>query len=144
MLAVALLDGLIDDDSFSDRRRGDAAVQAMTSRVTVTEDPELTRRAGPDVCPTQVTITTTDGCRLTEVRDIPRGHPDNPMTDAEVRDKFDELVARVLPFALRAELADRLWGLGDTASLEPIGLLLRSFSVPESARGGAARSVVRR
>jgi hypothetical protein len=50
------------------------------------------------------------------------------MTDTEVRDKFDELVARVLPSAPGAELADRLWGLGDAATLEPIGRLLRSFS----------------
>jgi 2-methylcitrate dehydratase len=128
MLAVALLDGLIDDDSFSDQRRGDAAVRAMTRRIKVTEDPELSRRAGPDICPTQVTVTTADGHRLSEVCDIPRGHPDNPMTDTEVRDKFDGLVARVLPPAPSAELADRLWGLGDAASLEPIGRLLRSFS----------------
>jgi 2-methylcitrate dehydratase len=129
MLAVALLDGLIDDDSFSDQRREDAAVRAATRRIQVTESQELTRRAGPDICPTQVTVITADGLRLTEVCDIPRGHPDNPMTDDEVHDKFDGLVARVLPPAPRAELADRLWGLQDAASLDPIGRLLRSFSV---------------
>jgi 2-methylcitrate dehydratase len=128
MLAVALLDGRIDDDSFSDQRRGDTAVRAAMRRIKVTESPELTRRAGPDICPTQVTITTADGHRLGEVCDIPRGHPDNPMTDAEVREKFDGLVARVLPPARSAELADRLWGLAEAASLEPVGRLLRAFS----------------
>jgi 2-methylcitrate dehydratase len=129
MLAVALLDGSIDDDSFSDQRREDAAVLAAMRRIKVTESRELTRRAGPDICPTQVTIATADGHRLGEVCDIPRGHPDNPMTDVEVRDKFDGLLARVLPPAQGAELADRLWGLADTSSLEPLGRLLRSFSV---------------
>ena len=129
MLAVTLLDGLIDDDSFSDQRREDAAVRAAMRRIKVTESPELTSRAGRDICPTQVTITMADGHRIGEVCDIPRGHPDNPMTDTEIREKFDALVARVLPSAQSAELADRLWGLTDAPSLEPVGRLLRSFSV---------------
>jgi hypothetical protein len=35
----------------------------------------------------------------------------------------------VLPPGRSAELADRLWGLTDAPSLEPVGRLLRSFSV---------------
>ena len=43
MLAVALMDGDVVPGSFSDARRADPALRALMQRVSVHEDPELTR-----------------------------------------------------------------------------------------------------
>ncbi|WP_166462668.1 MmgE/PrpD family protein [Amycolatopsis acidicola] len=127
MLAAALVDGKVTDDSFSDERRADPALAAVVGRVRVVEDAELTARSDRDRCPTDVTLVLADGRQVNEVCDVPRGHPANPMTDVEVREKFDGLVCRALPPERGAELGDRLSALDEAESLEPIARLLRAF-----------------
>jgi len=43
--------------------------------------------------------------------DYPRGHPKNPMTDAEIEEKFIALSARVLTKRRIRRVLDRLWGM---------------------------------
>ena len=103
--AVALVDGAITADQFSEARLNDPALLDLVSRTTVVEDPDLT--AGyPSGIPNRVTVRLDDGREL--VREIahPPGHDKNPLTDAQLRAKFDGLVVP----ELGAERADAIWG----------------------------------
>ena len=44
----------------------------------------------------RVTITTTDGKQFSEARDVPKGDPRDPMTDDDLRVKFDALAEPVM------------------------------------------------
>ncbi len=129
LLAVALVDGRLDDDSFAADRLTDPELIALMDATRVVERPDLTARATRDRCPTEMTIQLKDGSSVTASSEVPRGHHANPMTDTEVQAKFDELAARALKPPEARELADGLWNLAQLDSLAPVGKLFRAFAV---------------
>ncbi len=102
--AVALVDGMISADQFSPERLNDPALLDLVARTTVIEDPELT--AGyPAGIPNRITVTLDDGSKLVERNDFPPGHDKNPLTDGQLRTKFDGLAVA----EIGAERAEALW-----------------------------------
>jgi 2-methylcitrate dehydratase PrpD len=65
----------------------DAAVQEVIPRVDLVVDP-IAEAAGFHRMLSRITVTLTDGRELFSEGEAGRGHPDNPMSDDEVRDKF--------------------------------------------------------
>jgi 2-methylcitrate dehydratase PrpD len=59
-----------------------------------------------------VTIRMVDGRRLRSQPSIARGNPENPLSDAEIAEKFDALVVPVAGRQRAGELRDRIDGLG--------------------------------
>lgn len=113
IVVVALLDGRVDRTSFAPQRLADPAVRRMLKeRTHLEEDPELT--AGyPDGIPNRIEVRTHDG--QTYVREVryPRGHAKNPLSDAEVVDKFRANVAGLLSDSQAEQVADAVWHLED-------------------------------
>jgi 2-methylcitrate dehydratase len=102
--AVALVDGQVSAAQFTPERLNDPKLLDLVARTKVVEDPKLT--AGyPAGIPNRVTVTLDDGSTLVEEVAFPPGHDKNPLSDAQLRHKFDGLV---LP-ALGAARADDLW-----------------------------------
>ena len=102
--AVALVDGAITAEQFSDNRLNDPALIDLVARTTVVEDPELT--AGyPAGIPNRVSVTLDDGTVLVEHNSFPPGHDKNPLSDAQLRVKFDGLAVP----AIGQERASALW-----------------------------------
>ena len=102
--AVALVDGEISARQFTAERLSDAFLIDLVSRTTVVEDPDLT--AGyPAGIPNRITVTLDDGSVLTETNSFPPGHDKNPLSDAQLRVKFDGLTVP----ALGDERANGLW-----------------------------------
>jgi 2-methylcitrate dehydratase PrpD len=66
---------------------------------------------GPGRFKGAVTVTLTSGRVLTEVEDYNRGSADNPMTDAELRAKFDENAVGFLSPAARDRVAEAVAAL---------------------------------
>ena len=64
-----------------------------------------------------VKIETADGRELTKSLDYPKGDPRNPLSDAEVEEKFDALASPVLSDAGRQRLKDAVWGLENVGSI---------------------------
>ena len=94
-VAIALLDGKLVRDSFSDERLRDPAVAELMRKVKVVEDPALTAQY-PEGAPGRVTIRMRSGeAHVSEIR-YPRGHEKSPMSDAEVENKFRDLCAGAL------------------------------------------------
>ncbi len=127
LMASALLDGQLTEAAFDTARLSDPKVLSVIDRITVVQRDDLTARAARDSCPTEVTFRLVGGEDVRACADVPRGHPANPMTDAEVTEKFMSLATRALPHAQARELAERLWGLGDSSSLDDVAKLFRTF-----------------
>ena len=94
-VSVALLDGKVVNESFSDARLKDPAIASMMRKVKVREDKALS--AGyPEGSPGRVTVRTTSGKTHVKEFKYPRGHARTPMADAEVEAKFFDMSRRRL------------------------------------------------
>ncbi len=96
-VALALLDGRITVDSFTDERRFAPDMEGMLARVTVVEDEAIP--PGLDFANTwaEVTVELADGRRVTERCVAPRGRWDRPLTRDERLAKFHDCAQRRLP-----------------------------------------------
>ena len=90
-VAVALLDGRVGLSQFSPERLHDPAITALLERTQVVVAEDLTAKY-PAAWPTRVTLTLSDGASLTGSSDYPRGNPENPVSTAQLEDKFRSLV----------------------------------------------------
>ncbi|HZL28860.1 MAG TPA: MmgE/PrpD family protein [Acidobacteriaceae bacterium] len=86
-VAVALLDGNVGPEQFTDERIRSADVRDLMSRVDLTVDSAL-EGLYPSTFPGITTIHMRDGRVLTKRIDYPRGHPRNPMSRARLEEKF--------------------------------------------------------
>lgn len=70
-------------------------IRAFMPRVSVTEDAEIAG-AYPGRRMARIAVTLKDGRMLERFQQTRKGDPDNPLTDTELFDKFDELAAEAL------------------------------------------------
>lgn len=109
-VAVALLHGDVDEEHFSDACLHDPRLRALTRRVRAVEWDEANRRVDEAML-CRLTAVLRNGERHEAVVEYHRGHPRNPMSDAEVEAKFRKLAGRALSGAACDRLLDRLWAL---------------------------------
>jgi aconitate decarboxylase len=119
-VALALLDGKLTIDSFTDKRRFAPDVDAMLGRISVEEDKDIP--SGLNFAETWATLTITSraGKVVTARCDRPRGRWDNPLTRKERHAKFTDCAARVLeptPIAEIIRLTERLDELDNLSHL---------------------------
>jgi 2-methylcitrate dehydratase len=119
LVAAAFHDGAVTPETYTASRIQDPALRPLIGKLTAVEDPEFTRRY-PAEAGTRIEVTTTDGRTLTAETRYPKGHRDNPLTDAEVEAKFRGLAAGALGPERCAEVLARAWGLEQAATLEPL------------------------
>lgn len=124
-VAVALTDGKVTLDSFDDAHLRDENLIALIQKIEVKPNAELNKKY-PEGIPNLLRIRTRSGATLEKEVTFPRGHARNPMTDAEVEEKFRALAEPLLPPARIAEILDRCWYLERQTNL---GELLSLFVV---------------
>jgi 2-methylcitrate dehydratase len=110
VIAAALVDRQVTPAQFTEEKINDARLRAQLRKVEVVADPEI-ERVFPALQRVVVTITTTDGRTLERRLDYPKGDPRNPLTDAEIEEKFDALASPVLSPAGRQKVKDAVWHL---------------------------------
>ena len=89
--AAGLIWGRAGLQEFSENAvRGDE-VLALTRKIHVTADEDLSA-AFPGIQAAVAEITTTDGRKLCERVDYPKGEPENPLDETEFRDRFEGLL----------------------------------------------------
>jgi 2-methylcitrate dehydratase PrpD len=122
VVAMCILDGKLELATFTDEKVNLPQVQEAFGKVRVICD-ETIPEPGP-YCP--VTVELKDGKRLSYTAKIAKGHPGNPMTEIEVKDKFLGNAKSILPeeSALRLfKTVDDVENVGDlrrvTALLTP-------------------------
>lgn len=120
-IGCAIAKGAIAFDSFDDAARADADILAAAAKVEVIGDPELDAQSRfQSFTGSIVEVEATSGERAVLRRDAPRGSPGDPLSDAEIRAKFEANAARVLGASKIGELVDlveHLEQLPDVATL---------------------------
>ncbi len=106
-VAVAWIDGRAGVTQFSDERVKAQDVLALRGKVSVHQE------AGHSVDGARVEITLVDGTVLDHVVKAARGSTDNPLSDAEISEKFRTLAGYGCPGFDPEPLLDALWRLDE-------------------------------
>lgn len=110
VISHALLYGSVRLNAFTETRLSDERTRAVMRRVTLNSDPQMS--AGfPSMRAARVTLVTEDGKTFQHFSPYRKGDPEAPLTDAELNDKFDELVAPVIGSEPARRLRAQLWQL---------------------------------
>lgn len=107
-LAEALYRGQLGRHAYAPENLNRPEILALARRITYSADPDF---PGPGRFKGIVRVTLRDGRTFEGVEEYNRGSSENPMTEAELRTKFDENAAASLPKPARDRLADQILSL---------------------------------
>ena len=122
--AALVLLGHAGYHAFTEATVRDAAIAAFRRRVFVREDPALSAEV-PRLKPARVTVTFTDGRRVTRLRETARGDFADPYREDEIRAKFRELAGLVLSPAGVERLETRVDRIDDLPRVRDLVASLR-------------------
>ena len=125
VIAAALVDRQVTPQQFTPAKIADPAIRAQLKKVEVVADAEI-ERVFPALQRVVVTITTTGGQVHEKRLDYPKGDPRNPLTDAEIEEKFDALATGALDAAGRQKVKDAVWHLEKLGSITELMALLKA------------------
>ncbi|HVZ44921.1 MAG TPA: MmgE/PrpD family protein [Ramlibacter sp.] len=120
MLAVTLMDGEISVASFSDERIRDPRLPGLMDRIRIHENAEFSQRY-PRFMDSRIEAVSRSGKRFVEQGEYPKGHHLNPMTDAEVEEKFFRLCEGRMDRTAAQALLRATWSL---ETLSDVGELI--------------------
>lgn len=130
-LGVAWIDGKVTTAAFRDEAIGRADVANFIDRVTLEVDPELSgaeesgRSPGDSERGTLVVMLKGTGETIREAVDVPCGHADKPLSERQLREKFFDCAAVVLPPSQSEALWAELSALSSQTSMKKITGLIR-------------------
>jgi 2-methylcitrate dehydratase len=110
VIAAAIAERQVTPLQFTMEKIEDPTIRAQLRKVEVTADPEI-EALFPALQRVVVTIETRDGRSFTRQLDYPKGDPRNPLTDAEVEEKFDALAEEVVSPETGRRIKDAIWNL---------------------------------
>lgn len=98
LIAVALVDGEITLDSFTDERISDPRLRPIMQKINIIESAEMTREHAGELpkWPSVTNVVLKNGKQIHRHSGIPKGHPLNPLNDIEIKEKFMNLSCRNL------------------------------------------------
>lgn len=123
VLATVLLDGTIDESSFSSEQLSDPRKVRLMNATTVVEDKALTALF-PESAPCRMTITRADGTNIQSYVRSPRGHANNPLDKAGVERKFMGLSRNFCDEGQAAKILAALFAL---ENMNDTGEVMRLF-----------------
>jgi 2-methylcitrate dehydratase len=123
VIAAAVAERQVTPLQFTEEKIMDPGIRAQLKKVEVVADPEI-EALFPELQRVIVTIQTTDGREFTKQIDYPKGDPRNPLTDAEIEEKFDALAEPILNGDRRQQIKDATWNLDELESITGLMELL--------------------
>lgn len=90
-VALALVKGSAGMEDYNEEAVQDDAILALTQCVNVREDAELSALV-PQKRASILTVKLVDGTVYSDRVDYPKGEPENPLTDEELKRKFEDLL----------------------------------------------------
>jgi 2-methylcitrate dehydratase PrpD len=126
--AIALLEGTARQRQFTDEKVRRPVVMALRDRVQATADSDLSHTEAI------ATAYLKDGRSFYEHVTAATGTPENPISDAELREKFLDLVEPIIGLASGETLAD---AVGRLETLDNVGELLPLTVSPTAAAAGS-------
>jgi 2-methylcitrate dehydratase len=121
--AVALIYGTVEEQHYEDPYLHDQRLIDLVQRVRCLP---LDEASGPEENPCDLEIVLKSGERRNVRVEYHRGHWKNPMTDAELEEKFRSLARRQLPAAGTDDLLRRLWALDSLGQVSDLMTLTRA------------------
>jgi len=118
--ATALLKGRFTLDELDAVALADPAVLALAQRVDYAIDPATDY---PLHFTGEVIVETRDGRTIARREAVNRGAPDRPLSNADIRAKFDENAARCLPRARADAVADAILTVADHSAADLADIL---------------------
>ena len=122
--AVALLYGGVESRHFDDEFLFDERLLGLVGKVNVSVSEEANRRV-PEAMLCDLEVVTTSGAKHSARVAYHKGHYKNPLTDAEVEDKFRSLASEHLPGDRVDALLAHLWRIDEAPDLAELFRLLR-------------------
>ena len=125
VIAAAIVDRQVTPAQFEMKKIMDPAIRAQLKKVEVVADPEI-EKVFPALQRVVVNITTIEGRTFSRQLDYPKGDPRNPLTDAEVEEKFAALAEGVLSAGAQKKLIDTIWSLEKVGSVSKLMALMKA------------------
>ena len=122
--AVALLYGGVESRHFDDEFLFDERLLELVGKVNVSVSEEANRRV-PEAMLCDLEVATTSGQKYSAQVAYHKGHYKNPLTDAEVEDKFRSLASEHLADHRTDALLDCLWHIDEASGLSELFRLLQ-------------------
>ncbi|MFC1864267.1 MmgE/PrpD family protein [Chloroflexota bacterium] len=115
--AVAIRERELGPDQYAPEKFDDPVIRELIDKITLEINTNLDRfgRAGI------TEITTKQGAKYSCHVDYPKGHPNNPMTDEDIRDKFFSLATKFMSEEQIKQVIDTIYTLEE---LNDIGRLM--------------------
>jgi 2-methylcitrate dehydratase len=136
VIAAALAERQVTPAQFEMKKIMDPTIRAQLKKVEVVADPEI-EKVFPALQRVIVNLTTTDGQTFTKQLDYPKGDPRNPLSDAEVEEKFAALAEGVLSDGAQKKLKNAIWNLEKVGSVSKLmGLMKADVPGKRSKRKG--------
>ncbi|MBI3873329.1 MAG: MmgE/PrpD family protein [candidate division Zixibacteria bacterium] len=128
VIAAAIADRMITPLQFTPARIADPTLRALLPKIEVVADADFERQFPAKKC-SAVLITTADDRSHERQVDFPRGYPQNPMTNADLEEKFRALTGEVMDKAAQ----DRaIAAVGNLDSAPDLGEFLGAMTVAHS------------
>jgi 2-methylcitrate dehydratase PrpD len=123
-MAIAVLERKAGIAQFQDRKVRDKKVVELMKRVTLYVDDEL-EKLGYDQVRSRIRIALKNGGMIEGRYDVARGHPEKPMSWAELGDKFRDCAALVVPDKNAEDVVELTARVEELKTLTP---LIRSLT----------------
>jgi 2-methylcitrate dehydratase len=136
VIAAALVDRQVTPAQFEMNKIMDSTIRAQLKKVEVVADPEI-EKVFPALQRVIVNITTTDGRKFSKQLDYPKGDPRNPLSDAEIEEKFRALADGVLSKKAQDKLIAAIWNLENCGSVSKLMALMKADVKRRGAHGKA-------
>jgi 2-methylcitrate dehydratase len=139
VIAAALADRQVTPAQFEMKKIMDPTIRAQLKKVEVVADPEI-EKVFPALQRVIVNITTTEGRTFSKQLDYPKGDPRNPLSDAEIEEKFSALSEGVLSKSAQKKLVDAIWNLEKIGSVSKLMAMMKADVKRRAMHGTAKRS----
>jgi 2-methylcitrate dehydratase len=139
VIAAAIAERQVTPVQFEMKKIMDPTIRAQLKKVEVVADPEI-EKVFPALQCVIVNLTTTDGRTFTKQLDYPKGDPRNPLSDAEVEEKFAALAEGVLSEGAQKKLKQAIWNLEKVGSVSKLMALMKADVKAVSSRTAAKKS----
>jgi 2-methylcitrate dehydratase len=126
-VAAALVEGQLTADQFNPEMLSSPDLLSLVDRSSVWWN-EALEAHWPKANPATITMTTTDGQELSETMVFPPGHPNNPLPDDVLEQKFRQLTHKVLDSGQIDEVIGTTRRLEQLSDVRMLTDILRSRS----------------
>jgi 2-methylcitrate dehydratase len=136
VIAAAIADRQVTAVQFEMKKIMDPVIRAQLKKVEVVADPEI-EKVFPALQRVIVNLTATDGRTFRKQLDYPKGDSRNPLSDADVEEKFAALAQGVLSSGAQKRLKDAIWNLEKVGSVSNLMALMKADVRKQKRKKGA-------